>query len=64
VDFAVVSADTLAGAIAAKIVYSTGTRSLFYNQDGVTPGFGSGGQFATFALNTPTLIAGDFTIVD
>ena len=51
----------------ANIVYSTGTRSLFYNANGAASGFSStleGGLFATFASSTPTLIATDFTIVD
>ncbi|MFK0734369.1 MAG: hypothetical protein ACIWVG_25005, partial [Gloeotrichia echinulata HAB0833] len=63
-DFAVVATNALAEISTAKIVYSTGTRNLFYNTNGTTPGFGSGGQFAVFAVGTPTLIASDFVIVD
>lgn len=70
--FATVSTNAAAETSTANIVYSTGTRSLFYNANGATPGFGSGssladpqgGLFATFASSTPTLIATDFTIVD
>jgi serralysin len=63
-NFASVANDALAGTSAAKIVYSTGTRSLFYNQNGLTGGFGSGGSFATFDIAAPTLIASDFVVVD
>ncbi|XHR80253.1 MAG: VWA domain-containing protein [Gloeotrichia echinulata GP01] len=63
-DFASVATDALAEISTAKIVYSTGTRSLFYNTNGTTSGFGSGGQFALFGVSTPTLIASDFVIVD
>ena len=65
--FATVSTNADAETSTANIVYSTGTRSLFYNPNGVTSGFSStleGGQFATFALGTPTLVASDFSIVD
>ncbi|AVH70727.1 hemolysin-type calcium-binding repeat-containing protein [Nostoc sp. 'Lobaria pulmonaria (5183) cyanobiont'] len=70
--FATVSTNAAAETSTGNIVYSTGTRSLFYNANGATPGFGSGssladpqgGLFATFASSTPTLIATDFTIVD
>ncbi|MEH2070778.1 MAG: hypothetical protein V7K47_21895 [Nostoc sp.] len=65
--FASVATDADAEISTANIVYSTGTRSLFYNANGATSGFSStleGGQFAKFALSTPTLIATDFTIVD
>ncbi|MEH1889230.1 MAG: VWA domain-containing protein [Nostoc sp.] len=65
--FASVATDADAEISTANIVYSTGTRSLFYNPNGATSGFSStleGGQFATFALGTPTLVSGNFTIVD
>jgi len=63
-NFASVATDALAATSAAKIVYSTGTRSLFYNQNGLTGGFGSGGSFAIFDPLAPTLIASDFVVVD
>jgi Ca2+-binding RTX toxin-like protein len=73
--FASVATDADGERSTANIVYSTGTRSLFYNVNGTAAGFSpytdpitlrtlEGGQFATFALNTPTLIASDFTLVD
>lgn len=52
----------------ANIVYSLGSRSLFYNPNSNDFGFSSpayeGGKFAEFAPGTPTLVAGDFSIVD
>ncbi|MEH2445681.1 MAG: hypothetical protein V7K18_07835 [Nostoc sp.] len=65
--FASVATDADAETSIGNIVYSTGTRSLFYNPNGATSGFSStleGGQFATFAVGTPTLVSGNFTIVD
>jgi len=60
-EFAVVSSDAAAQASIAKIVYSRGSGSLFYNQNGASAGFGTGAQFATFASN-PLLAASDFII--
>ncbi|WP_375449124.1 hypothetical protein [uncultured Nostoc sp.] len=65
--FSSVTADADAETSTANIVYSTGTRSLFYNANGAASGFSStleGGLFAKFASSTPTLVATDFTIVD
>jgi Ca2+-binding RTX toxin-like protein len=60
--FANVATDALAAASAAIITFSTGTRNLFYNQNGAAAGFGSGGQFATVS-NVSSLLATDFAIV-
>ena len=42
-----------------KIVYSLTSGSLFYNQDGATAGFGTGGEFAVL----DPLTANDFVII-
>ena len=48
----------------AKIVYSLTSGSLFYNQDGATAGFGTGGEFAVLGiLNSGDLTANDFVII-
>jgi Ca2+-binding RTX toxin-like protein len=48
--FAVVSSDAAAARTAARIVYNSGSGSLFYNANGAAPGFAStaagGGKFA------------------
>ncbi len=51
----------LAGASTAIIVYNPLSGQLFYNQNGSTPGFGSGGLFATLT-GAPTLTASDFIL--
>jgi Ca2+-binding RTX toxin-like protein len=60
-ELAVVANDTLAGASSAMIVYSSTTGNLFYNQNGITAGLGTGGQFAQLT-NSPLLSASDFSI--
>ncbi|WP_445634143.1 Calcium-binding protein [Nostoc sp. DSM 114161] len=45
----------------AKIVYNPVTGQLFYNQNGSSAGFGSGGLFATLS-GAPTLTASDFVV--
>jgi Ca2+-binding RTX toxin-like protein len=60
--FANVATDALAATSGAFITFSTGTGNLFYNQNGVDAGFGSGGQFAT-VNNVSSLLATDFAIV-
>ncbi|MEH2007110.1 calcium-binding protein [Nostoc sp.] len=45
----------------AKIVYDSLNGQLFYNPNGSTAGFGSGGQFATLT-GAPTLTATDFIV--
>ena len=63
-DFASVDDDELAGDSNARIVYSLGSGSLFYNQDGATAGFGTGGEFAVLGILNPVdLIASDFEII-
>jgi Ca2+-binding RTX toxin-like protein len=63
-DFASVNDDELAGGSSATIVYSLGSGSLFYNQDGATAGFGTGGEFAVLGLlNLVDLTASDFVII-
>jgi Ca2+-binding RTX toxin-like protein len=60
-EFAVVGSDAAASTASALIVYSSETDNLFYNQNGVTNGLGSGAQFAT--LNgIATLSASDFEL--
>jgi Ca2+-binding RTX toxin-like protein len=60
--FANVTTDKLAATSAARIVFSTGTGNLFYNQNASAAGFGSGGQFAH--LNgIAAMVASDFTVV-
>ncbi|MGL4881737.1 MAG: M10 family metallopeptidase C-terminal domain-containing protein, partial [Waterburya sp.] len=60
-EFAVVGSDTAVATASALIVYSSGTGNLFYNQNGVTTGLGSGGQFATLS-EIPALSATDFIL--
>jgi Ca2+-binding RTX toxin-like protein len=62
-NFISVATDALADVQTAAIVYSTGTGNLFYNQNGVTAGFGTnGGNFAVLTGAPQTLAATDFTI--
>ncbi|MEH1862644.1 MAG: hypothetical protein V7L21_32625 [Nostoc sp.] len=42
-------------------MYDPLSGQLFYNQNGSTAGFGSGGQFATLT-GAPTLTASDFVL--
>jgi Ca2+-binding RTX toxin-like protein len=60
-EFAVVSNNTAVATASALIVYSSGTGSLFYNQNGSATGLGSGSQFATLS-NIPALEADDFVV--
>lgn len=60
-EFAVVVSDAEVAASAARIVYSSGTGNLFYNQNGTTAGLGSGALFATLS-NKPGLTAADFVL--
>jgi Ca2+-binding RTX toxin-like protein len=61
INFANVTSDQLAASSSANIVYNLTNGNLFYNSDGVTDGFGSGGLFAMLAPNL-TLAASDFVI--
>lgn len=59
---AIVASDADAATSTGLITYSLTTGNLFFNQDGATAGFGTGGQFA--ALDTaPILSTTDFQIV-
>ncbi|MBL1176296.1 calcium-binding protein [Pantanalinema sp. GBBB05] len=59
---AIVASDADAATSAGLITYSLTSGNLFFNQDGATAGFGTGGQFA--ALDTaPILSVTDFQIV-
>jgi Ca2+-binding RTX toxin-like protein len=61
INFANVTSDQLAATSSANIVYNSTNGNLFYNPDGVTDGFGSGGLFAMLAPNL-TLAVTDFVI--
>ncbi|MDB9535626.1 choice-of-anchor L domain-containing protein [Dolichospermum planctonicum CS-1226] len=60
-DFVVVANDALVGASNARIVYSQGTGSLFYNSNGSNPGGES--KFAVLSDPTITLVSSDFTLI-
>ncbi|GCL40849.1 choice-of-anchor L domain-containing protein [Dolichospermum planctonicum] len=60
-DFGVVPNDNSVGASNARIVYSQGTGSLFYNSNGSTPGGES--KFAVLSDPTITLVSSDFTLI-
>jgi Ca2+-binding RTX toxin-like protein len=60
-ELAVVGNDAAAATASALIVYSSGTGNLFYNQNGVTTGLGSGEQFATLS-EIPALSVDDFIL--
>ncbi|MGL5878303.1 MAG: calcium-binding protein [Xenococcaceae cyanobacterium] len=63
--FANVSNDAAAieGLSSAAIVYSTGSGNLFYNQNGLESGLGSGGQFVTL-LGIPALSYTDIIVAE
>ncbi|OKH15157.1 hypothetical protein FACHB389_35720 [Nostoc calcicola FACHB-389] len=62
-EFAVINSDTtiLLGITTAEIIYNSSNGKLFYNQNGILAGLGSGGQFATLT-GAPSLVATDFII--
>ncbi|WP_414579066.1 calcium-binding protein [Anabaena sp. CCY 9402-a] len=60
-DFAEVTSDAAAATSGAYIIYNSGNGKLFYNQNGASAGFGSGGHFATLS-GTPDIAASDFYI--
>jgi Ca2+-binding RTX toxin-like protein len=60
--FASVTSELAAAISEANIVYNSTNGSLFYNQDGATGGFGTGGQFATLAPNLTALGVSDFVV--
>jgi Ca2+-binding RTX toxin-like protein len=61
-EFAAVTSDAAAAVSRALIVYNSGNGKLFYNPDGSTAGFGSGGQFALLSAR-PLLTSSNFGIV-
>jgi hypothetical protein len=62
-EFSTVNDDSDVETNAAKIVYSLGSGSLFYNQNGVTAGLGTnGGEFANL-LGSPTFLGTDISIL-
>ncbi|MEH1966871.1 M10 family metallopeptidase [Nostoc sp.] len=65
-DFAIVTLDLLGIPLIeqlenAKIVYNSANGSLYYNQNGTGPNFGTGGLFATFS-GALTLAVSDFIV--
>jgi Ca2+-binding RTX toxin-like protein len=62
-DFASVANDSLAASSDAKIVYSTNSGSLFYNENGADLGFGAGARFAILSTK-PTLSADDLIVTN
>lgn len=61
-EFATVASDSDVATSTALIVYSQGSNSLFYNQNGAVEGFGTGAQFATLD-SVSLLVATDFQLV-
>jgi Ca2+-binding RTX toxin-like protein len=62
VRFAAVNSLAAAGSSSAIITYVRSSGRLYYNADGVTPGFGDGGWFASFAKTAiPTVTAAAFS---
>ncbi|BAY23309.1 polymorphic membrane protein [Calothrix sp. NIES-2100] len=61
-DFATVDDDGLAATSTAFLVYSVGSGSLYYNQNGSAAGFGTGAELANL-LSLPSLTTADFAIV-
>ncbi len=60
-DFAVVNSNSAATRSQASIVYNQSNGGLFYNSDGIDPGFGIGDRFATLQ-GQPTIDSTDFII--
>ncbi|AFY32911.1 DUF4347 domain-containing protein [Calothrix sp. PCC 7507] len=60
-EFALVNDDTAAASSSALIVYNSSSGKLFYNENGIADGFGTGAHFATLT-NTLSLTATDFLI--
>ncbi|MBD2250600.1 M10 family metallopeptidase C-terminal domain-containing protein [Nostoc parmelioides FACHB-3921] len=61
-DFTTVEDDDLAATSTAFLVYSIGSGSLYYNQNGSVAGFGTGAELANL-INLPSLTAADLAIV-
>ncbi|BAY24884.1 Na-Ca exchanger/integrin-beta4 [Calothrix sp. NIES-2100] len=62
-DFAVVTDDEFINASSARIVFSQGSGSLFYNQDGNVLGTGKVFEFARLGNPDITLSSSDFSLV-
>ncbi|MFN9616443.1 MAG: Calx-beta domain-containing protein, partial [Dolichospermum sp.] len=62
-DFAVVSDDEFVNASNARIVFSQGTGSLFYNQDGSILGTGTVFEFARLGNPDITLTSSNFSLI-
>ena len=62
-DFAVVSDDEFVNASSARIVFSQGTGSLFYNQDGSILGTGTVFEFARLGNPDITLSGSNFSLI-
>ena len=62
-DLAVVDDDDLVDTQAAFIVYSSGSGNLFYNQNGITAGLGTGAAFVNLFNQPTTLTAADFIVI-
>ncbi|MBC1305245.1 Calx-beta domain-containing protein, partial [Trichormus variabilis] len=62
-DFAVVSDDEFVNASSARIVYSQGSGSLFYNRDGNVLGTGTVFEFARLGNPDITLSSSDFSLI-
>lgn len=62
-EFGIVETDADVAFDGASIVYSRESATLFYDTNGIAPGFGEGAAFATLR-GSPTLAAADFAIVD
>ncbi|MBD2268610.1 M10 family metallopeptidase C-terminal domain-containing protein [Anabaena sp. FACHB-1391] len=62
-DLAVVDDDDLVDTQAAFIVYSSGSGNLFYNQNGITAGLGTGAAFANLFNPPTTLTTADFIVI-
>lgn len=61
-EFAVVNDDRFIEMSNAKIVYSTNTGSIYYNQNGTASGLGKGGEIAYLA-SVPNLASSDFVLI-
>lgn len=62
-DLAIVDNDDLVNTQAAFIVYSSASGNLFYNQNGIVAGLGTGGAFVDFFNQPTTLTAADFIVI-
>jgi RHS repeat-associated protein len=56
-----VNGATIAGSSTSRIIFNRANGDLFYNADGITAGFGTGGRFATLT-GVNSLTAGDLLL--